>query len=363
MSPTDRPIKLVIAGGGIAALEAMLAARHIGGDRVDVHLFAPRMDFVMKPLGVPHSFGQGEMLRYDLDSLASKAGATFHLRSAVSVDRPHRRVLLRGGVEFTYDYLIVATGTKALWVVPGAKTFWGLHGSEMITELRSSLHGTGGRVLLTMPDPAVWPLPIYELAIFLAAELQSYSNDPRVAIVSPEPAPLTVFGDEVTVQIRHLLDRWSIDFIPDTIPRAFSAGKLETSNGTFSADAAVTLPRLTGRHIGGLPFDGNNFLPVDGYGRIRGCDREYAAGDVVEYPVKFGGAATEQADVVAASIAAQEWGEPEPAPYTPELRAVLITPDGPVRLGSGESEETGWNPVQKVRGRFLTPALTAESAL
>ncbi|MBK5233999.1 MAG: FAD-dependent oxidoreductase [Thermoleophilia bacterium] len=366
---TIEPTRVIIVGGGVAALEAMLALREFGGDRVTVDLFAPRKDFKLKPLGVSEAFGHGEVLTYDLDSLASNAGATFHMQSVASVDPEHRRVLLHDNSELSYDYLVVATGTKALWAVPGAKTFWGLHGQEVISELLDSLDITRtSRVLLTMPDPAVWPLPIYELALYLATEFREGPEPrPTIGIVTPESAPLKAFGEAVSDQVEAMLEESSVDLVSETTPTEFANGLLETSGDSIPADVVLTLPRLIGRRIDGLPFDDDGFLPVNELGLVQGCDREYAAGDVISYPIKFGGAATEQADVVASAIAAKAWDAPEPEPFVPNLRATLLTAEGPVPLGpqGSGSDQPGtepWTTAQKVRGKFLTPVLTAAAA-
>ncbi|MGK2932225.1 MAG: FAD-dependent oxidoreductase [Solirubrobacterales bacterium] len=364
-SKTD-PVRVVIVGGGVAALEAMLAIRDLGGRRATVVMYAPRKDFVLKPLGVSEAFGEGKATTFDLETVAGNAGADFHLRSVRSVDRQHRRIFLQDHSEVPYDYLVIATGTKALWVVPGAKTFWGLHGQEVISELMGSmdLAENGGRVLLTMPEPAVWPLPIYELALFLAAEFRRAETEAKVGIVTPERAPLTAFGPEAGKQVSDLLEQHSIEFIPDTAPIEFADGILKTSDEPLAAKAVVTLPRLVGRQLGGLPFDDTGFLPVDETGLIDGCGREYAAGDVIAHPVKFGGAATQQADLVAAAIAAEAWGTPAPSTKVLDLEATLLTPDGAFHLGrvegAGEADDE-WTPDQKIRGRFLTPVLTGEA--
>jgi sulfide:quinone oxidoreductase len=366
-STESSPTRVIIVGGGVAALEAMLALREIGGDHVAVDLFAPRKDFVLKPLGVSEAFGQGDVLTYDLESLARNAGATFHLRSVTAIDRDHRRVRLLDGTDFPYDYLIVATGTKALWVVPGAKTFWGLQGQEVVAEIMDAVEDVEReRILLTMPEPAVWPLPIYELALFMAAGFRDRAGPgPLISIVTPEPVPLQAFGEASSGQVRALLEANSVDLITDTTPVRFAEGDLVTSRDPIPADHVITLPRLIGRQIEGVPFDETGFLPVGDLGLIEGCDREFAAGDVISFPLKFGGAATSQADVVAEAIAAEAWGAAPPEPLGPDLRATLLTPDGPVPLGNGTvpaggaTEET-WNPARKVRGKFLTPVLTAE---
>jgi sulfide:quinone oxidoreductase len=70
------------------------------------------------------------------------------------------------------------------------------------------------------------------------------------------------------------------------------------------ADRIMALPELRGPHIPGLPADGDSFLPVDRFGRVRGTGRVWAAGNVTDFPIKQGGVAAGLADVVAQDIAA-----------------------------------------------------------
>src|SRR3954454_20013430 len=49
MSSSTDPFRVLIAGGGVAGLEAALALRDLAGDRVAVTLLAPGPDFVYRP--------------------------------------------------------------------------------------------------------------------------------------------------------------------------------------------------------------------------------------------------------------------------------------------------------------------------
>ena len=52
-----RPLEVVIAGGGVAGLEALLALHELAGPRVKVELLAPEREFVYRPLAVAEPFG------------------------------------------------------------------------------------------------------------------------------------------------------------------------------------------------------------------------------------------------------------------------------------------------------------------
>src|SRR5207253_11110985 len=68
--PTMDRFRVLIAGGGVAALEAALALRHVGDDRVSVTLIAPEPRFWYRPLAVVEPFGLGRVHGVDLAQLA-----------------------------------------------------------------------------------------------------------------------------------------------------------------------------------------------------------------------------------------------------------------------------------------------------
>jgi sulfide:quinone oxidoreductase len=136
----------------------------------------------------------------------------------------------------------------------------------------------------------------------------------------------------------------------------------------LESEAVVSLPRLEGRRIGGIPHDSEGFVSVDEHGGLVGAERVFAAGDVTTFPVKQGGIATQQADSVAAVIAADVGSDTEPAPFDPVLRGVLWTGAKPRYLygqltgGHGEtsllSEQPPWPEREgKIVGRYLAPFL------
>ena len=81
--------------------------------------------------------------------------------------------------------------------------------------------------------------------------------------------------------------------------------ELQPGGDQLAVDRVVTLPRLDGPDVQGLPADARGFLPVDRHGRVQGVQDVYAAGDATHFPIKQGGLACQQADAAAESIAAQ----------------------------------------------------------
>jgi sulfide:quinone oxidoreductase len=366
----DRP-RVLIAGGGVAALEAALALRELAGERLAIELCSPSGDFVYRPFAVGEPYGAASILRYDLDTLAERIGVSFRLGGVFSVDAASRTATVRDGEEIPYDHLLVASGVRMLWAVPGAVTFWGVSDEggfgSVVRRLRS---GMLRDVVFTMPGGNSWALPLYELALLAAAVLaKSGITDARLRVVTPEDAPLELFGRAVGVEMGELLRERGIEVIGGVHPVAYEDGRLSVAPGDpIATEAVVSLPRLEGRRIDGLPTDPEGFLLVDEHCRVAGARDVYAAGDVTGFPVKQGGIATQEADVAAEAIAAAAGAEIDPTPFDPVLRAVLWTGKEPRYLygrptgGHGEistlDETPPWHERDgKIIGRRLTPFL------
>jgi sulfide:quinone oxidoreductase len=369
--PRDRRQKVLIAGGGIAGIEAALALRELAGDRVAVELRDPRRQFVFRPFAVGEPYGAARIFRYDLDELARRCGASFHSDGVVSVDIASRAAVTRDGERVPYDYLVIASGVRMLWAVPGAVTFWGVADEGQVGGVVRDLCAGGLRHLIfTMPGGRSWALPLYELALLGATEMAKAGvTGTRLTVVTPEDAPLELFGRRAAEQTSELLAGRGIEVIAGAHPVKFDGGRLRIAPGEeIEADAVISLPRLEGRPVGGVPHDADGFVAVDEHGRATGVERVYAAGDVTTFPVKQGGIATQQADAVAEAIASEAGAEVEPQPFDPVLRGVLWTGREPRYLygrltgGHGETSSLSEHPQGpgqngKVAGRYLTPFL------
>jgi sulfide:quinone oxidoreductase len=196
--------------------------------------------------------------------------------------------------------------------------------------------------------------------------------EPEITLVTPEQAPLAIFGPRAVEVVTEELDRAGIHLelgayveIDQGPPRAIV---LRPSGRRLEADRILALPHLRGRTPAGIPADSDGFISVDAHGRVAGVASVWAAGDGIAFPVKFGGLATEQADAVAADIAADAGAPIERRPFRPVLRGRLLTGNGPRYMrydaagGDGEGEATThtlWWPPGKINGRYLTPWLAA----
>lgn len=364
--------KILIAGGGVGALEAALALHDLTGDRAEVEICSGRSDFVYRPFAVGEPYGASRVLRYGLEGVAASCNARFRQENIAAVDPELRLARTHDGTEIPFDYLVVACGSRLLWSVPGAVTFWGVADESEMQDVVSRLRqGRLRRLIFTMPGGHGWALPAYELALLAATELaQGSIAGTRITIVTPEDGPLQIFGRRASEQVAELLAHHHIEVIAGTHPVSYENGRLTIVPGEpLEADAVVSLPRLEGRHIEGLPYDASGFIPVDDHSRVPGLPHVFAIGDVTSFPVKQGGIATQQADVAAEAIAADLGCEVEAKPLDPVLRGILWTGAKPRYLfgwlggGHGETSVAGERPPwpidnpSKLIGRYLTPFL------
>src|SRR4051812_44612335 len=62
----ERVLHVLVAGGGVAGLETLLALRDLAGDRVRLTLLTPEEDFVYRPMAVSEPFSRGRAKRVPL---------------------------------------------------------------------------------------------------------------------------------------------------------------------------------------------------------------------------------------------------------------------------------------------------------
>ena len=357
---------VVVAGGGVAALECLMALRDLAGPEVPIRVVAPDEHFVYRPLQVAEPFAPGTVRRYPLADIAADFGAELLRGAAVEVRPDAHALVTDGGSTVPYDALVLAPGARPAAALPGAVTVGQPGASDAI---RAILAGVGADrlsgVAFVAPRGTTWTLPLYELALMTAASVRG--RGARLSLVSPEPRPLAVFGPPVSARIADLLAHAGIEFHGSSYAAADGPTlRLEPGGRELPVDRVIALPELRGPAIPGVPADGAGFIPVDRHGRVDGVRDVYAAGDATAFPVKQGGLAAQQADAVAEAVAAAFGAEVSPRPFKPVLRGLLFTggDDRFLRAGIGGGEGDGtvdtgalWWPPTKVAGLYLAPYL------
>ena len=360
----DRRPRVLIAGGGVAALEAAIALRvHLGDLELDLGLLSPREHFVYRPLAVLEPFAGVPTWTLPLARFAGDQDVEVLDGALAEVDPERHVAIAHGGAEHPYDRLLIATGARPSRWLEGSVLFRDAYDAATLRELLDEFADRGlGDLVLALPPDGSWSLPAYELALQSARTLRARGAAARVTVVTPEAHPLEAFGAAAGAALARRLRRQGVALRTGATARTLGDGVLGLRDGAWlPADRVVTLPRLVGRPVRGLPHTGDGFLPVDELCRVEGARDVYAAGDVTSFPLKQGGIACQMADTAAEAILAGIGLPISPHPFRPVLQGVLLGDDEPLYLrAAGKPPHTWspWWPPTKIAGRHLGPYMT-----
>ncbi len=151
--------EVLIAGGGVAGLEAAFALRELAGDRVDLSILAPTDEFVYRPMSIAEPFTSGWAQHYPLAPLAAAAGATLLHDTLVKVDVAHQKAFTASGAQLSYDALLICLGTTVEERYEHATTMDDAHMDDLLHGLVQDIDG-GYVHSLAIVVPAPLPCPV-----------------------------------------------------------------------------------------------------------------------------------------------------------------------------------------------------------
>ena len=327
-TPRHKPLNVLIAGGGVAGLEAAFALRELAADSVHVTLLAANDHYVYRPWSVGEPFTSSHADAYSLAKLATQAGADLVSDTLAEVDPDARRARTAAGAEISYDALLVGVGAQPHAVFEHATNVDDDRMEELLHGLVQDVEGGFvPRLAIVIPAPMPWPLPAYELALMASERAWDMQTDMTITLLTPERSPLEIFGAAASRQFSAMLADRRIEVITSAyceIPRT-QLVIVHPGGRSVPAERIIALPQLRGPELPGLPSDGGGFIPVDEHGRVRRVEHVWAAGDATDFPVKQGGVAAQLAVTAARSIAAEAGVQLEARPFLPVLEGVLMT--------------------------------------
>jgi sulfide:quinone oxidoreductase len=322
---------VVIAGGGVAAIEGLLRLRRLAGDAVNITLLAPNDEFFFRALSVKEPFALGGAERHEIRHIVRDSGAEWVKDTLAWVDPDGQVVHTGDGAELGYDALLVAIGARLEPVYEHATTFRDAEADALLTGLVEDIEGGYSKsVAFIAPEGPIYELPLYELALMTASRSREMGmEDADVTVTTPDAAPLSVFGSAVSEAVGGLLADAGIAVRSGTVAKIPAANRVELTpgGGELTPDRIVALPRVVGPGIRGLPGVGaHGFIPVDAHCAVPGAGgRIFAAGDATDFAVKHGGIGSQQADTAAAAIAHLAGIEVGESPFQPVIRGMLLT--------------------------------------
>jgi sulfide:quinone oxidoreductase len=342
--------RVLIVGGGVAALETAFALRALAGDLVDLEIVAPEPRFFYRPQAVFEPFGGVSVQAFELAELAVALGAQLTPGSVASVDAPAHTARTTHGMTIPYDALVIASGVSPVPVLRDALTFRGPADAERVTEIaQKASRGDTADLVLAVPTERTWPLPIYELAFGLRGLTEA-----PITLATVEPTPGAVLGRSGSAYLTALLASRNIKLLTGI------------ALARFPREATIAAPELRPARLYGIPADDDGFIATDGFGAVVGVPDIYAAGDVTSSAVKHGSLAAGQADTVAEKIAATAGAAVAPTPFRPVIRARIACGSDSVyvRRDLDDPSDPGlvstdplWSPPAKIFARHLSPAL------
>lgn len=363
-------LHVVIAGGGIAALETALALHDLAPERVAVTLIAPNDELVYRPMTVREPFAYSRASHYSLAAVLSET-TVVHLADKLDrVDPAERLVYTEENGTLGYDALVLALGAEIRPRYEHAITIDDRRLDEALHGLIEDVEGGFlDSVAFVAPGRMAWPLPLYELALMLAGRAYDVGATLSTTIITPEDRPLAIFGQAVSDGVADLLKRRGIKTIASGYVEIPAQGQIVINPGDrhLQASRVVALPELYGPSVRGLPVSEHGFLAVDQHCRVAGAGPVFAAGDIVDFPVKQGGIGSQQADVAAEAIAKLAGAEIAPHAFDPVIHGVLLTDERPryiaakITGGHGFASQFSEEPIDgvthKVAAKYLAPRL------
>jgi sulfide:quinone oxidoreductase len=366
--------RAVVCGGGIAAAEALLRLRRLAADSVEVRVIAPNDELVYRPQAVREPFTYLPPRRYPLRQIAADCGAELSKDDLRRVDPAERMVHTGNGRDVGYDALLVAVGAREVEPYGHPVTFRAADAAATFGEVIKAIElGRASRVAFLQPAGPGWPLPLYELALMTATHADELGiRGLELALVTPEPRPLAVFGEAVAEVVADRLGRAGVELHTESLARMPADGSVivEPRGMVLRPDRVLAMPRISGPAIAGLPADAQGFVPIDGQCCVPGTGgRVFAAGDAANYPVKHGGLGAQMADSAASAIATLAGALDEPQPFRPVIRGKLLTgaepiymsarPEGAESFASEVFEDPPWPAGEKVVAEELGPYLAS----
>jgi sulfide:quinone oxidoreductase len=327
-------------------------------------------------MSVREPFAFGPARSHDIAEIARDIGVELVVDRFARVDEPERTVHTEGGERLRYDALILALGARPRARYEHAVTIDDRRLDDLLHGLIEDVEGGYVHHLaFVVPARLGWPLPIYELALMTAERAYAMNVELAVTLVTPEEAPLEIFGDGASRAVAELLAERRVTIVTGATCEVPDGRHVVIDPGgrRIEVDRVVALPELDGPAVRGLRAADHGFIPIDSRCRVPGLERVYAAGDATDFPIKQGGIGAQQADTAARSIAAASGLPVDPAPFAPVLRGMLLTGGAPrylsARIVGGrpvESEVTDaptWSPPTKIASRYLAPYLEERDRL
>ena len=255
--------RVVIAGAGIAGIEAALGLRELAPGGTEITVVAPARELLHQALDDAH-LSMGGVVRHPLTTVCEQVPCDLVQAAVQSVDPDGRTVTLGDGATLGYDALLVAIGARRVMSLDHAVLFGSSLDAPAVDELLGLVSaGRAERVAVVVPTAAEWTLPAYDVALRVAAA------GGRSVVVTPEHRPASVFGSAAEA-VQEALDEAGVQVIHGRATDIEPGYVVLDDDQQVPADATVAIPWIRGPRTPGLPHDTEGFLPIDPWCKVDG---------------------------------------------------------------------------------------------
>lgn len=308
---------MLVAGGGVGALEAVLALDALA-PHIETTVLTRATEYVAWPTSVDRPSVDGPVRRFALDDVLP-ASARVVTENLAGVSASTGTATTDAGTLVDYDALIVAGGARPVVRYPYAITVDDRKVDALMDRTLCDIEARDIRsVAFVASDRTGWSLPLYTLALFIRDRAWAVGADVATVIVTPEDRPLEAFGATVSRKASDLLHDAGIEVhtsVSADVPRRREV-VCNPGRRRIRVDRVIALPELFGPAVSGLPANESGFLPVDARGRVQGMEAVFAVGETTDLPSKHHGIAAQMAVTAARQIAADAGLDLEASPAT-----------------------------------------------
>ena len=305
--------KILIVGGGLAGtiianglcrqLGAQLKASEVSIAMIgtsDKHMYQPGLLYV--PFG---KIRESELFRDQRKVLDRRV--PYFIDPATHIDVDNRKVTTQSGKVHTYDYLVIATGSRIMpqnipGMAEGAHWFYDLDGARKMRDALAEFEG--GKIVVNVNAPHKCPVAPLEITFMLYDFLSAKGLMDKTEITYTYPIGRLHALEPVAHWAGPEMDKYGIKYETffNTKEVDPAAKTITSEEGvTLPYDMLVTIPPHSGQQvITDSDLGAGGWVPTDKQKLLReGSDNVFIVGDTTNIPIsKAGSTAHFEADTV-----------------------------------------------------------------
>jgi len=330
--------KILVLGGGFAALAAVEVLSKEVGDRAEITVVSANDEFIFYPALIPMVFGdfEPEELHFNIRQTLLKRGINFVEGKVTKLEPESQEVSVISGnvVEILdFDYLLVAIGRSlSMTEIPGFSEYaHHVLGIASALKFRNAVSDfDSGSIVVGLCPDAFLPVPVCEAALALARKFDRKIADGEISVTAVFPSTLdnAFAGSALFRDLDTEFENKKINLVSDfPIASVHSEAIVSNVGPAINYDLLMLVPPLRGQKhdTNILPFaNEEGFVRVNEFMQVDGFDRIYAAGDIIDLPgPKFGYMAVRQGKVAARNIISQIQRKEPSTEYTHNIAWVI----------------------------------------